>query len=693
MTEAFKFGPFRLLLARRELLAHGVPVTLGQRAFDVLLALVSRRGELVTKDDLMAEVWPGVVVEENNIQVHVSALRKLLATAGGDARYLLTVPGRGYRFVAPVECESAEAAATSLPAREAPSVTTVPTMRPGIHNLPQQPTSLIGREAELADVAAQLATHPLVTLTGSGGVGKTRLAIEAGNKLLHRYSDGVWLAELSPLQDPGLVAAVIAEALGVSLSVPAGAIGSVASALRTKELLLIIDNCEHVIAEVARIAEALMRSCPRLAILASSRERLAIAGEWVIRVPSLPAPEKGAAMTAADAREYAAVRLFVERAGALGLGFGLTDDNAATVGSICQRLDGIPLAIELAVPRLKVLSVQQLARGLDERFRLLTGGSRTSLPRQQTLHALIDWSYGLLCDAEKLLLARLSIFPGSASLDSIAAVVASAELERTQVPDLLLSLVEKSLVHADPSAEETRYRLPESTRYYAQDKLSDAVDVRRRHAEHFAARLGQATADWETTPTREWMARYESDIDSLRGALQWAFGPDGDANLGIDLVGRSHVLWAELGAMPEHRHWVELALGKIDKRTPADMAARLLAWQAGDVRELDDPADYDEAVRAANVYRKLGDHFHEGRVLLRAGTARLLPDSVDEGKQLLHKAYALVQPFGATKTLARCLSALASAHLFAGDLDEARALHEQAIGIYRELGEVAAPAS
>jgi predicted ATPase/DNA-binding winged helix-turn-helix (wHTH) protein len=693
MTEAYRFGPFRLLVARRELLAHGVPVTLGQRAFEVLLTLVSQRGELVTKDELMARVWPGVVVEENNIQVHVSALRKLLATAGDSERYLLTVPGRGYRFVAPVECETAVPLSPSLPASEPRLVGVHAANRPASHNLPQQPTGLIGRRAELDEVAARLASHRLVTLTGAGGVGKTRLAIEVGKELLQRYPDGVWLAELAPLQDPQLVAAIIAEALAITLNAPGTAIDTLSSALKTKELLLIIDNCEHVIAEVARIVEALMRGCPGVAILASSRERLAVPGEYVVRVPSLAAPDETGALSAVRAHEYAAVQLFVERASALGLGFTLTDDNAAAVGSICQRLDGIPLAIELAVPRLKVLSVQQLARGLDERFRLLTGGGRTSLPRQQTLHALIDWSYGLLGEAEKTLLARLSVFLGSATLESIAAVVESAELAQDQVADLLLSLVEKSLVHADPGEEETRYRLLESTRYYANEKITGGADFfRRRHARHFAARLRQATAEWETIPTPRWVARYGPDIDNLRAALEWAFAPGGDAAIAIDLVGCSHVLWAELAAIPEHRHWVEVAIAKTDKRTPAEAVARVLSWQAGDVRELDDPSDYEEAVRAANLFRKLGDRFHEGRVLLRAGTARLLPDSAEEGKRLVRQAYGLVKPFGATKTMARCLSALASAHLFAGDLDEARALHEQAIGVYRELGEVAAPA-
>jgi predicted ATPase/DNA-binding winged helix-turn-helix (wHTH) protein len=685
MSEAFAFGPFRLLVARRELLAHGVPVTLGQRAFEILLTLVSRHGQLVTKDELMAEVWPGVVVEENNIQVHISAVRKVLAAAGDGERYLLTVAGRGYRFVAPI---TREGAAEDKPAQARDRRAGVSDATSAvINNLPQQLTSLIGREADLAEIKARLSSHRLVTLTGSGGVGKTRLSIEAGRSLLDHYPDGVWLAELAPLKDAQLVTSIVGDVLGVSLSASAGALDTLVSALRTKHLLLIIDNCEHVIGEAARVAEALMRGCPRLSILASSRERLAIAGESIIRVPSLPAPQPSEGLTAADARDYGAVRLFVERANALGCGFALSDANAGTVASICRRLDGIPLAIELAVPRLKVLTVERLAGGLDERFRLLTGGSRTALPRQQTLHALIDWSYGLLTDSEKMLLARLSVFLGGATIASIIDVVAGDEMRAEQIGDLLLSLVEKSLVHADLGGSECRYGLLESTRYYAAEKLADALPLCRRHAAHFAARLAQASAEWETTPTREWIARYEADVDNLRGALEWAFGLEGDVALGLDLVAHSHVLWAELGLILEHRRWVDAALDKAGKATPPAVAARLLSWQAGDVRELDDPADYEEAMRAAGLYRKLGDGFHEGRVLLRAGTARLLPDSADQGEQLLRKAHALVRPFGTTKTLARCLSALASARLFAGDLSDARSLHRQALDIYRDLGE------
>jgi predicted ATPase/DNA-binding winged helix-turn-helix (wHTH) protein len=688
MPEAFVFGPFRLLVTRRELMAHGVPVPVGQRAFEILLLLVSRHGELVTKDELMTAVWPGIVVEENNIQVHVSALRKVLAKAGDAGRYLVTIPGRGYRFVAPVECDSANEPnrpTTAVPGQAATvAAAGSPTAR---NNLPHPLTSLIGREAEVAEIKAALASHRLVTLTGSGGVGKTRLVIEVGRSILDRYPDGVWLAELAPLTDSQLVTFTIGAVLGVSLGSAATATEALASALRTKQLLLIIDNCEHVIAEVARVAEALIQACAHLSIVASSRERLAIAGESVIRVPSLPTPQASAGLTAMAACEYPAVRLFAERASALGLGFALTDANAATIGSICTRLDGIPLAIELAVPRLRVLSVEQLARGLEERFRLLTGGNRTALPRQQTLHALIDWSYALLNDAEKLLLARLAVFSGSALLPSITAVVASVEIPPEQFGDLLYSLAEKSLVHVDPIAGETRYRLLESTRYYAAEKLGPAPEIRRRHAEHFLARFAEATAEWETAPTQRWIVQYEADLDNLRGALEWAFGKDGDVNIAVDLVGRSHVIWAELGLMLEHRRWVNEALAKIRKETPAEVMARLLSWQAGDVRELDDPTDYDDAMRAAALYREVGDGFQEGRALLRAGTARLSPDSVVEGENLLRKAQALVRPFGPTKTLARCLSAQASARLFAGDIGKARTLHDEAIRICRDLGE------
>ncbi|MFL6797998.1 MAG: winged helix-turn-helix domain-containing protein [Xanthobacteraceae bacterium] len=692
VVEAYVFGPFTLRVGRRELLAHGVPLTIGQRAFDILLTLVSRHGELVTKDDLMAAVWPGIIVEENNIQVHVSALRKVLSSAGAGERYLVTVAGRGYRFVAPVlrDADGSGQPTVTAPAQPSGGTSAAP---PALSNLPQSATALIGRDHDLAEIKSRLSSHRLVTLSGAGGVGKTRLAIEAGKASLDRYAEGVWLAELAPLNDAQLVTSIIADAVGVSLGSQDSPIDALTAALKPKQILLIIDNCEHVITAAARVAEALIRSCPHVTILASSRVRLAIAGECVIRVPSLASPQSEGQMSASHARQFAAVELFTERASALGDGFQLNDENAALVGSICHRLDGIPLAIELAVPRLKVLPLAQLARGLDERFRLLTGGSRTALPRQQTLHATIDWSYSLLSEPEKLMLTRLSVFLGGSSLASIIAVVADAQLAAAEVSDLLLSLVEKSLVHADLSGSEPRYRLLESTRHYASEKLTESAALLRQHAAHFAARLAQASQEWETMPTTQWIAFYEADLDNTRAALKWAFGPSGDSTLGVELAGHSHLLWAELGLMLEHRRWIDQGLTCATPATKPELVARLLSWQAGEVRELDDPADYEEAMRAATLHHQARESFQEGRALLRAGMARLSPDSVEEGEQLLQKAHALVQGSGATKTLARCLGALASARLFAGDPSEARMLHEQAIEVYRKLGEVTASAA
>jgi len=688
---SFAFGPFRLLAARHELLAQGVPVAIGQRALDVLLVLVGRHGELVSKDELMSEVWPGVVVEENNLAVHISALRRILGQTEDGKSYLQTVAGRGYRFVAPVTHE--EASRTAEPALLAPMPAA-----PGdiiAHNLQQLLTSLIGRSEELATLKEQLKSHRLVTLTGAGGIGKTRLAIETGLQALSSYPDGVWLVDLAPIRD-GVVAALVSEVLGVGHA--GDSLGGLAAAIKAKRLLLILDNCEHVIAESARLAETLIRACPQIAILATSRERLAIAGESVFRVPSLPLPEATDGLTAQAARRFGAIEMFVERAAALD-GFALTDANAAVVAAICRRIDGIPLAIELAVPRLRVLSERQLARGLDERFGLLTGGSRTAVPRHQTLQALIAWSYELLSPIEQQMLRRFSVFAGATALSSIVAVVAGPDIAPPQVLDLVTSLVEKSLIMADRQHDETRYRLPESTRYFAQDKLAAAREEDRRglHAQHFIARFADAAQAWETSASEPWVARFGPDVDNLRAALGWAFGPDGSRELGLALAGSAHVIWSELGLMLEHKYWVERARAVVTAETPQAVQAQLLSWQSGDVNDADDPADIEDALRAAALYRELGDAFHQGKMLLRAGAGRLAQESgqaepssreaAQSGEALLRDARDLLAPAGNTKSLAHCLSALASARLFAGDMSAAQALHGEALAVMRNIAE------
>ncbi|MBV8835663.1 MAG: hypothetical protein JO000_03935, partial [Alphaproteobacteria bacterium] len=443
-----------------------------------------------------------------------------------------------------------------------------------------------------------------------------------------------------------------------------------------------------------------IRTCPQISILATSREPLAIAGESVFRVPSLPAPEAGEGLTADDVRRFGAVEMFVERAAALGEGFALTDQNAASVAAICRRIDGIPLAIELAAPRLRVLSEKQLARGLDERFSLLTGGSRTAVPRHQTLQALIAWSYELLTGAEQQMLRRLAVCAGPTALASIVAI-AGPEIAPAQVLDLVTSLVEKSLILTDLRHDETRYRMPESTRYFALDRLAaeHEQDRHHQHARHFVERLAQATAAFETSASEPWLARYGADVDNLRTALAFAFGPAGDRETALELVGCSHVIWSELGLMLEHRHWVERGRALVTKETPILTQARLLSWQSGDIRDADDPNDIDEALAAAALYRRLCDAFHEGKMLLRAGAGRLTLESVqavtpegESGEALLRAARALLAPSGNTKTLAQCVSALASARLLAGDTAQAQALHRDALAIAQRLAETGDPA-
>lgn len=676
---AYLFGPFRLLVVRRELLLHGVPVTLGQRGFEVLLALVARAGQLVTKNEIMDVVWPGVVVEENNLQVHVSALRKILASAGDAQSYLVTVSGRGYRFVAPVELEAPRGDIVPAPPvatdrRQDLSVT--------IGNLTSALTRFIGRCEELAQVEARLVAGRLVTLTGPGGVGKTRLAMEAAWVLQPRYADGAWLVELAPLQDPKLVGSAIVEALGLQTARD-GCVDAIAAVLRTKKLLLILDNCEHVIGEGASVAERLLRACPNLSIIATSREPLAVTGETVLRVPPLKLPAIESGLTAARALQSEALALFSDRAGAVADGWMITDANAAAVVALCQRLDGIPLAIEMAAPRLRVMSIEQLTSGLDARLRLLASESRTIEPRHRTLHAVLDWSYALLSDAEKRLLQRLAVFAGSVNIESITLIAGDADLP--DISELLVSLVDKSLVATDLTSSETRYRLAPVTRDYARELVGGGHrGLHWRHAEHFRDRFAAAADEWETMSGARWLDCYGRDLDELRAALGWAFGPEGNPELGIAIVANSHALWSELGSVMEHRAWVDEALLHVDDRTPQYIIARLLSWFLGDVRELDDPTDREEALRAASLHASAGDTFAQGRALLRAGSGGMM-DNASDSEALLRQALTLLKPVGATKSLARCLSALASVRLLAGDRADAQTLHRQAVSVSAQL--------
>jgi predicted ATPase len=482
------------------------------------------------------------------------------------------------------------------------------------HNLPAPLNRFVGRDHEITDVQRALASTRLLTLTGAGGVGKTRLAIEVAPQVRADYPDGVWLVELAPLADPALVPNAVAAALGVTLS-GERAREVLAESLRGKHLLLVLDNCEHLIEACAALAEALLRACPALHILATSREALNIPGEGMWRVPPMAAAESA--------------RLFADRARSAAPDFALTARTAPLVERICARLDGIPLAIELAAARVRALPVEQIAARLDDRFRLLTGGTRTALPRQQTLRGSIDWSYDLLSEPERALLRRLAAFAGGWTLEAAEAVCAGGGVEAGDVLDLLTRLVDKSLVAAqtDEGGEVTRYGLHETIRQYAAEKLAErgeADAARRRHARYYLGfvrenappvlrRTGEPVQYPFGAGTTPWLRRLEGERDNLRAALAWGLREatdPGDVDAGVQLALWLSELWRVRGSRSEAGAWLERALGHTDPAARTRTRAQLLNALADSVLHAGDVARADALTREAlAIYRERGDRY------------------------------------------------------------------------------------
>jgi predicted ATPase/DNA-binding winged helix-turn-helix (wHTH) protein len=551
-ADSIAFGRFRVLPHRRELLVDSVPTKLGGRAFDLLLALIETPGAVITKDDLLARVWPDRVVAESNLQTQILALRQAF---GADRALIRTVAGRGYQFTGAVQMARPgphrTVAAQSFVAADDAII--APT------NLPQPVSELIGRDAEVEEVANLVRAGRLVTLTGAGGIGKTRLALAVGRRLLLQFPDGVWLVELSPLSDPSLLPATVAAAVGLELGGGAFSAQRVAQALAGRHLLVVLDTCEHVIDAAATMAEAMLRAGSTVHIMATSREPLRAEGEQLFPVPPLAVP----ADDAHDLLGFGATRLFVERARAADPDLAPDRDWAVTIAAICRRLDGIPLAIEMAAARVAALGVQELARRLDGRLQLLTGGRRTALPRHQTLRATLDWSHELLAEPEQVLLRRLAVFAGAFSLEAVGVVMVIAEAVSLEVVDGISSLVTKSLVVAGVDATLSRYRLLDTTRAYAFEKLAESGErerLARRHAEYQRDVFHRARLEWESQATSAWLATYGHQIDDLRAALDWAFSPGGDASLGVLLTVDAVPLWLQLSLTSECGQRAEQAL-------------------------------------------------------------------------------------------------------------------------------------
>ena len=444
------------------------------------------------------------------------------------------------------------------------------------HNLPIQLTSFIGREKEIIEIKRLLSESEgrvrLLTLTGHGGCGKTRLALQSASGLLDVFPDGVWLIELAPLADPALVPQTLAAVLGLKEEPGRPFLSTLTGHLHGKRMLLILDNCEHLVQASAQLADALLHACPEVHIITTSREMLGMAGERAFYVPSLAIPDAQAVMSTEAALQSDAVRLFIERAHTVTPQFALTDENVSAVIRVCQRLDGIPLAIELATARLKMLPVQQIADHIDDAFRLLTGGSRTAMPRHQTLQALMDWSYNLLTELEQALLRRLAVFAGGWSLEAAEAVGAGEDIAAREVFDLLARLVDKSLVLAEEQGGVARYRLLETVRQYALTKLAasgEADAIRQLHAEYYLAMAEQripnyAALAWLDRAALAWLDRMEAEHDNLRVALAWGQATGGNAEQNLHLASAAFSLWVFHGYWREAQVWLEGALAASD---------------------------------------------------------------------------------------------------------------------------------
>jgi non-specific serine/threonine protein kinase len=546
-------------------------------------------------------------------------------------------------------------------------------MTPAIlpNNLPLELTSFIGREREAAEVARLLATARLLTLTGAGGCGKTRLALEVAGAVLGSYPDGVWLVELAPLADPGLVPQAVATVLGVREAAGRDLGQSLADFLRERSLLLILDNCEHLVEAVARLADALLRACPRLGLLATSREALGVPGELPWRVPSLSLPiaefglgiadssdqsairPAGAGTPPQSAIDSEAVRLFVERAAVARPGFGLDAGNVEAVVQICRRLDGIPLAIELAAARVRVLTPEQIAERLDDRFRLLTGGARTAMPRQQTLRALVDWSYDLLSAPERNLLDRLSVFAGGWTLEAAEAVGAGDGIAEGEVLDLLTQLADKSLVVAEARGKEERYRLSETIRQYARETLVESREgetVRDRHRDYFLALAEVAEPQLRGREQLAWIARLALEQDNLRAALDWSL-TRGATDSALRLAGAQGWFWYLNGDWTEGRAWLDRCLSLSGSGGPAAHSR----WQA--------------------------------RALSAAGRLAVYQTDIKGAQQFLEAAIRLSRSLDDRWDVALALVPLGTIAAFQGRQAAAGAHHREAVALFRETGD------
>jgi predicted ATPase/DNA-binding CsgD family transcriptional regulator len=549
----------------------------------------------------------------------------------------------------------------------------------------------VGRERETEEVKSELATTRLLTLTGVGGSGKTRLAIEVARDLVAAYSDGAWLVELAPLTEEALVPKAVAEALGVPERPAEPLADALSEALRDRQLLLILDNCEHLLEASARLVDKLLDSCPRVRILATSREGLGVEGEGRWPVPPLSMPEPQGAPLSEKLEAYESVRLFLERARGRDPSFSLSPQSAVAVAGICRRLEGIPLAIELASARVGTLSVEQISERLEGSLELLTHGGRTAVPKQQTLRGALDWSHDLLSEPERKVFRRVSVFAGRWNLEASEAVVSGEGVAQSEVVDLLSALVEKSLVVAKETVQGgMRYRLLEPVRQYALEKLEEsgeAGDTKRAHAWCFLALAEEAEPELLGPQEAQWYERLEEEHDNIRAALSWAL-KGADPELGLRLAGAIWWFWHRHGHLSEGLRWLERALARgvgasAMVRAKALAGIGWLAYGQGDLGRMRKSAK--EGLSLSDEAGLGG--YHRGLFLRLLGDESWMEGDYDRTMELAEESLELSREANDLGGMALSLLQQGTASMWgSGDLGKARAFYEEALAVSRELG-------
>ncbi len=587
-----------------------------------------------------------------------------------------------------------EIAAERFPPAHSPPVGNSPEEPPGArrHNVPVARSNFVGRERELVEVKRELAMTRLLTLTGTGGSGKTRLALEVARDLIGAYPDGIWVVEFAPLSEPELVPQAVASALGVREKPGNLLTDALADQLRKKDLLLVLDNCEHVIDATAHLADALLSACPRLRILTTSREALRVGGEVVWQVPSLSVPDPEKSTSAEELKRSEAVRLFSERARSRRPGFRLTEQNGGVVADICRRLDGIPLAIELAAARVGVLSVEQISERLDDSLVLLRGGSRTTERRHQTLRGTLEWSHGLLSEAEKRLFERLSVFAGGWALEAAEAVGLGGDIGKEDVLELLECLSDKSLVVVMEAGDEDapRYRLLEPVRQYAREKLAEggeAEAARRRHALWYLALAEEAEKGLIGPHYLVWLKQLETEHDNLRAALSW-FLERGETELGLRLAGAlGKDFWRMHERLREGLEWLEAALAGGGDASPARAKALAYAgWIAWERLDFERSTAFSEEALALS--RELGDKEAAAAALYSLGMVTIYDQMrAEEAWSLFGECLALRRELKDEVGVARTLQKLGLISVMRHDFERAQALYEEATELVQKTGD------